>query len=183
MRWKQKCAACSRTGDLRIFTEEEWLKNDEERKCNDCIPRACAICKKRKTRRMFSRTQWLSKDRPSICYDCDRKRCQQCNKRKGYKDFTSAIWELDEKSADLVCIECTNGKRKQGMWTCQNKTCRKRKPKEEFSIAIAEKGESIAGDAKRCNECMRRRLKELEDQQRQNLSHVQKQHRSAAGKP
>ena len=72
---------------------------------------------------------------------------------------------LETGSPDLLCRECTYGRKQKGLWTCSNKRCRKQKPKEAFSKAIAQYGNNPYTRAKQCDECM-----DMQEAERKEIS-------------
>ena len=122
----------------------------------------------------YASVQWNADDADRKCYDCDRKRCFQCNKNKGFKDFSDSAWALEAGSRDLLCRECTFGRRERGMWTCNNKRCRKQKPTEAFSKAIAKYGKNPQTKARQCDECMDRQEAERREVYSRSLETVSK---------
>jgi hypothetical protein len=149
----------------------------QNRKCKECVPRRCCRCRKAKVKSAYSKAQWLLVEGIAVCVDCDRRRCSKCNKEKGFKDFTPNMWDVASGTAGAQCRTCTYGARTAGMWTCINKSCRLKKPKIEFSKAIAKYGECVAGTSRRCDDCVDRFDAELERQSQRNCEQVQKRAR------
>ena len=55
-----------------------------------------------------------------------------------------------------------------------NKRCKLQKPREEFSLVIATRGEGVKGDSRVCNACVERREKEVSDMCKRNSEQVVK---------
>ena len=174
----KKCSSCDRRGGHKYFTDEEWKKNDDERRaCIDCVPRRCCRCRKQKAKGLFSKKQWALGVDSSTCYDCDKKRCGLCDKAKGIKDFEAAMWEVLDGSPEFQCKECTRGRRTVGMWTCVNKRCRLRKPHAEFSKMNEKWGGKATGNRRECDACIVRRERELCEATQKSFEQVQKRSR------
>ena len=60
---------------------------------------------------------------------------------------------------------------------CSNKRCKLQKPREEFSLVIAKRGEGVKGDSRVCNSCVERRAKEEADMCRESSEQVEKRQR------
>ena len=149
----RRCSTCGLRGSEIKFSAEEWVKDDERRRCKDCVPKRCGMCHKGRRREYFSRSQWLAEEGRALCHDCDRKRCAACAKLKGYKQFTVTMWQLDEGSPGLRCHDCSRGSRHSGMWLCANQQCRTQKPHEAFSKAIQQHNGDIKKVGSRARIC------------------------------
>ena len=111
-----------------------------------------------------------------LCRTCHKRRCGRCNKEKGYEAFEPNVWELADGSPEYCCRECTRGRRTRGLWTCSNRRCELQKPREEFSLVVATRGEGVKGDSRVCNSCVERR-EEVLDMCRKSSEQVEKRQR------
>jgi hypothetical protein len=173
----KSCCVCGRQRDKTFFSAEDWDYADTFRKCKDCAPKRCCMCRRSRGSRYFDRTNWALEEGVAKCHDCDRKRCAVCQKLRGHMHFTASMWQVDDGSPQLMCLECSRGTRQRGFWTCWSRQCQMKKPHTAFSKAIQRNG----GDAKKvpttarvCDACHDRREQERIQQQRRNVTFVQK---------
>ena len=170
------CGKCTKEKAESDFAPSRWDQNLQKRICLDCqSSKACSQCKKEKPLTSFSKEQ--RRLAGGVCRTCHKKRCGRCNKEKGYEAFEPNVWELGDGSPEYCCRECTRGRRTRGMWTCQNNRCKVQKPREEFSLVIAARGEHVKGDSRVCNACMERREKEESEMCRRSSEQVEKRQR------
>ena len=173
----RKCSACGLHRDRRKFPAEESINNDASRRCSDCVPKRCCLCNKTRGRRYFHSRQGALEEGTAMCHDCDRKRCASCTKLKGHMHFTVTMWQVDDGSPGLRCLECCRGKREKGFWTCANRQCRTKKPHEAFGKAIQKCGGDVSkvlGNVRVCDSCHERIERQRDEQQHGNTKFVQK---------
>ena len=120
--------------------------SDDARRCLTCMMKTCAVCGEEKRQLSFAADQWAVKDGPRRCYVCNKTRCVRCHKLKVQHDFLPGAWNRADDDPEHVCRDCISGKRKRGMWTCQNQQCTKLKLHEEFSMAKARHGDNLQGN-------------------------------------
>ena len=152
----RKCSACGENFEFPQFEPEQWHVADEARVCRNCVTKTCLRCGLFNKKIYFAAEAWQAPASSRTCITCDRKRCSGCGKDKVQSHYDRSAWSYAAGAPELLCRDCQRGgTRKQGMWTCQVRQCKKkRKPHAEFSIARA-RFESPQGNARRCDECIR----------------------------
>ena len=177
----RSCSVCSATGVRgQTFSACEWDKPDGERKCFTCMVKSCSTCRLDKTKRLFSADQWAAPDgAPArICYNCNRRQCSRCFKMKGQREFDRHAWQLEYQDPRRVCLACAHGAREVGVWTCQSRQCKQKKPISEFSLVRAKYGATARGHHRRCNTCVERFNAECESMTQRSASQIQKRRRT-----
>ena len=113
------------TRESTFFPAEELAKTDDSIRCYSCMTKRCTNCRKEKTRSRFSPDQWhlASTESQRLCYDCNRRQCFECHKLKGQNEFNRDNWNMTDQDWARTWIDCQAGKKKRGMWMCQNKQC------------------------------------------------------------
>ena len=141
---------CTGHKEIKDFLRLKNGKTDDRIRCYSCMTKQCTTCRQDKARSRFSRDQWElpTTEKQRICYDCNRRQCFECHTLKGQKDFNRDNWNMTDQDWARKCLDCQVGTKKRGVWMCQNRQCRKRKPISDSKLAIQQHGPELGGNYK-----------------------------------
>ena len=97
----QVCTSCSTAKARAAFSEEEWKRDGDVRRCIDCNVIACAKCGTPKGPDDYSLVEWRRRV-GAECRDCNFRNCSRCGKRRPPKGFSHGQWDAEA----ALCVDC-----------------------------------------------------------------------------
>ena len=99
----QLCTSCNTQTARDAFSEEEWEREGDVRRCLACNVHECAACGVRKGPDDYPEAEWARAPGTGECRVCNYRTCSRCGTRRAPNGFSHGQWDNTE---NRLCIGC-----------------------------------------------------------------------------
>ena len=108
----QLCTSCDTQTARDAFSEKEWEREGDVRRCLACNVHECAACGARKGPEDYPEAEWARAPGTGECRACNFRTCSRCGTRRAPDGFSHGQWD---NAVDRLCIDCN----KRGCSMCE----------------------------------------------------------------